>query len=298
VAGPAIDTGIAPVNSGDTEADYSVRAGALIGRGARAEVYGCGEGRVLKLFLSHAAPGSARIEAEIVSAVVAAGIPAPPVVDLIEVDGRPGIVFERVRGPSMLEALNARPWRAWPLARALAELHASVHRAAAAPVLPSQREQLRRNITRADSVPRAHREAALRALERLPDGDRLCHGDFHPDNVVLSERGAVILDWSNAGRGNPLADAARTALLLRAGVAPQQQQVARHGPFGLGRRLFARAYLRAYLNGVHAPAAQLVEWRLPVAVARLGEQSVNLVAERPRLLRLVAAGVTAQERSR
>lgn len=44
--------------------------------------------------------------------------------------------------------------------------------------------------------------------------------DFHPDNVLLAARGPVIIDWPDATRGQPLADVARTSLLLRLGGLP------------------------------------------------------------------------------
>ncbi|TMA37195.1 MAG: aminoglycoside phosphotransferase family protein, partial [Deltaproteobacteria bacterium] len=43
-------------------------------------------------------------------------------------------------------------------------------------------------------------------LETLPDGDQLCHGDMHPGNIMLSRRGPMVIDWTNARRGHPAAD--------------------------------------------------------------------------------------------
>src|SRR5262249_32610054 len=73
---------------------------------------------------------------------------------------------------------------------------------------------------------------ALAMLEALPDGDRLCHGDFHPANVLVGRNGPAVIDWTGATRGDPAADLARTRLLLQAGAVPE------HMPF-LIRRLHA-----------------------------------------------------------
>jgi aminoglycoside phosphotransferase (APT) family kinase protein len=73
----------------------------------------------------------------------------------------------------------------------------------------------------ASSVP-AH-AAALAELHRqlheivAPDGlagvgrgDRLLHLDLHPANVILSPKGPVVVDWTNARRGEPAFDVALT----------------------------------------------------------------------------------------
>lgn len=52
-------------------------------------------------------------------------------------------------------------------------------------------------------------------LEGMPKHNKLCHGDFNPSNIILTEDGTpYILDWSHATQGNASADAARTYLLF------------------------------------------------------------------------------------
>lgn len=52
-------------------------------------------------------------------------------------------------------------------------------------------------------------------LESMPKGNSLCHGDFNPSNIIISEDNKpYIIDWSHATQGNPCADAARTYLLF------------------------------------------------------------------------------------
>ncbi|WP_308530680.1 aminoglycoside phosphotransferase family protein [uncultured Paenibacillus sp.] len=58
-------------------------------------------------------------------------------------------------------------------------------------------------------------------LKSLPDGTRLCHGDFHPENVMIGERNWVI-DWMTGMIGNPAGDVARTLLLFRFGTLPDE----------------------------------------------------------------------------
>jgi uncharacterized protein (TIGR02172 family) len=194
------------------------KLGQLIGRGREAEIYAWGEDQVLKLF--YPSVSRIRVEVEATAARVAeeAGVGTPAVGETIEVDGRYGVVFERVDGPSMLAHLTTHPWQLPRLARQLAELHAAIH-ACKAPNLASLKDEIRGWIEGADADA-GLKEAVLRRVEPLPDGDSLCHGDFHPDNVIMSLRGPMVIDWSAGRRGHPLADVARTWLISRLSVAP------------------------------------------------------------------------------
>ncbi len=55
-------------------------------------------------------------------------------------------------------------------------------------------------------------------ISHLPVSPRtvLCHGDLHPSNVILTDDGPMIVDWFDACRGEPVAEVARTSLLLLA----------------------------------------------------------------------------------
>jgi len=255
--------------------------GPRLGRGRTAEVFVWGDDRALKLFFDWAPAAWVEAEAARTRAAHAAGLAAPAVEGVVEVDGRRGIVFERVEGPTLLNRIAAQPWRLAWAARRLAELQAQMH-AVPAPDFPSQREELERKIRSLPDEAATVKERALAALAQLPDGDSLCHGDFHPDNVVLTARGPIVIDWAATVRGHPLADAARTSLLLQVGAVPP-------GTPGrwlieAGRALFHRLYLRRYLQLRRAARTQLEVWRLPIAAARLEE---GIPEERAWLLALV-----------
>jgi len=258
--------------------------GAPIARGRTAEVFTWKDGQVLKLFYDWVPPVWVETEAKVSRLVYEARLPAPAIEGVVEAEGRRGIVFERVEGPSMLAEWKSKPWVLVRSARQLAELHVAIH-ALSVPELPPYRERLEGSIRAAQALPAHLKEAALSALARLPDGDALCHGDFHPDNVIMTSRGPVIIDWMTAVRGNSLADVARTSLLLRMGALPP-------GTRGVwiieaGRRLYHAIYLRRYLQLRPASREDIAAWQMPVAAARLVEN----VPENPQLLALVEASV-------
>lgn len=246
-----------------------LQPGPRIAEGRTAEIFRWEEGRVLKLFRPDWGEADARYEADKAEAVHAAGLPVPAVHGVTQVDGRFGIIYEEIVGQPLMESLQRRPWAVRETARFLADLHLQVHKAQV-PTLPRATDRLTRAIERAPGLSEAERMSLLALLGRLPGGDTVFHGDFHPGNVYLTERGPIILDWMDAARGNPLADVARTAVLFRAAVMPRDMPGRR--VVELIRRAFHRAYLRRYLAATPAAPGQLDTWIAVVAGARLAER--------------------------
>jgi aminoglycoside phosphotransferase (APT) family kinase protein len=257
--------------------------GALIGQGRTAEIYAWGDDQVLKLYRAGWHASWAEREARLSQLVAATGLPVPGVEGVVEVDGRYGVLFERMVGPTLVQQFAAKPWTLTRAVRVFAELHVAMH-ARALPDLPSQRAQLAQMIRDASPVRDSVRAAALTRLDQLPDGDALCHGDYHPENVLMTRKGPVIIDWVSASSGHPLADVARTALLLQIGELPSSP--VNRWLLESARAYVRRAYVRQYLHRRPARAKELAAWRLPIAVARLAE---GIVEERGKLLRLIAA---------
>jgi len=241
--------------------------GEPIAHGRTADVYAWKERWVLKLFHEGHTPQDVQHEARIARAVHRAGLPVPAVGQVVETQGRPGLVYERIDGLSMLEEIETQPWKVLSSARLLAELHIGVHSREVAVQLPSQREQLARKIQQARGLGAKLQETGLKNLEGMPGGDRLCHGDFHPGNVIVSSRGPVIIDWIDATVGNPLADVARTSVIML-GVRGTEQ-----APWSqrMVVRWYHRIYLIHYLRLASRGAEEHTAWYPIVAAARMSE---------------------------
>jgi aminoglycoside phosphotransferase (APT) family kinase protein len=273
----------------DEERTMGEACGPLVGEGRTAEVFVWNETQVLKLFRGFMPPKAALREFDNSQAVFQAGVPVPRPGGVAELDGRTGLVFQKVDGPTMLRRVASRPWTIVTAAHTLAGLHSDMHDRAA-PALQPLEERLDRNVRAAPDLPEAARHATLRRLEGLPDGESICHGDFHPDNVLMSPQGPVIIDWSIATRGDPNADVARTSLMLSLGSVPSDTPARTR--IDLLRRLFHYLYMRHYLRLRGVSRGQVEVWRLPVAAARLNER---ISGEREVLLNLILRLAARQE---
>jgi thiamine kinase len=189
-----------------------------IGEGRASEVFAWGEGKVLKLLRPWQSETWGDRELRATAAAFEAGLPVPRVFGTERLDGRLGMVMERVEGPSLLQVLVRRPWRAGAVARCLAEVQARLH-AGRIQGLDPLAEKLRWWIGRAP-LPAPVLRQAEEALARMPAGEAACHGDLHPDNVVLTPRGPVVIDWSEVAAGPALRRSLRLSGARRAELRP------------------------------------------------------------------------------
>ncbi len=266
--------------------------GRLIGQGRTAEVYTWGSDRVVKLYQNWMPAEAIEREYAITRAACAAGIPVPAADELVQVDGRRGIVFEYVQGISMLKVLERQPWKLIAMARLMAELHADMHSHTVPAGLHTQRQQIEWGIDRSHDFSGQEKEIILSYLKRLPEGEAICHGDFHPGNIMLTSRGPVVIDWMTGTRGHPLGDVARTSLLLTAGGLPPGISWQAGVLINVSRGILHAVYLKRYLRLRGAIKGEVEAWRLPILVARLFEVE-NFPAEKELILKRIRSALLA-----
>lgn len=243
-----------------------------IGIGRTAEVREYGEETIVKLYLEDFPPEAAGQEFKVSTYVYNQGsVRTPRPVEWIEAEGRSGIVFQQIHGRSLLSLISGQPWRLPGYARQLAFLHHELHQLEGSQELGRHMEQLRRQIVAAPILSMEEKTAILEHLQQLPEGNRLCHGDFHPDNVLVDAEGAWIIDWMNGICGNPAADAARSVVLLSMGTMPPGSPLVARVVTGFVRQKLTKVYIREYLSLSGRSYAEINAWIVPVAAARLTE---------------------------
>ena len=252
----------------------------LLGAGREAEIFAWEDGRVLRLAREPSADAMIEREVTALAAAQRAGAHVPRVYERVTVDGRPGVVLERVDGIDLLGSLAGRPWTVRAVGRTLGVEHAGLHRVEAPPGLPDLHDELRHRLA-SPLVPDEVRAHALERLEALPSGDQLLHGDFHPANLLRSTNGYVVIDWTNGASGDPAADVARTILLMSGGKPADGTALVVRVIAPVARRVLIAGYLSAYTREMPLDRDLVDRW-LPVwAAARLAE---DIEAERRFLL--------------
>src|SRR5437899_4314271 len=167
----------------------------------------------------------------------------------------------------MLGQVQAKPWTLFRAIRQLAQLHAQIHDCLGPPELPTLRERVADGIYQAPGLSDAERQVAHCSLARLPNGTSLCHGDFHPENILFSSRGAIVIDWMTASRGDPLGDVACTSRLIQHASLPRWTPRPMHLLLKCSRALLHRSYLTRYLKLRPGMLEQIRAWEVPLAAA-------------------------------
>jgi hypothetical protein len=242
--------------------------GKPIAIGGTAEIYDWKPGWVLKLYFDRFGHGMADYERRIAAAICATGLLVPAVGEIVNVDGRVGLLYQKCTGEPMGEDLARHPWRIFSYAITLAELHVRIHNEPILADVPSLPHRLKHKIQDARPLPENLRVTAIKALKTMPDGDRLCHGDFHLGNVMLGQPEPVIIDWIDASIGSPLADVARTSILAQ-GMIEAEPQFSRFQRLGLC--LMHAIYLQRYFQLRPGRFEEYRRWLPIVAAARLNE---------------------------
>ncbi len=246
--------------------------GELLATGRTAEIYAWDEGRVIKLFRQGWDRYEAELEMSMTQRVREVGFNAPRIDELVRVKRRDGFIAERIDGREMLTVMLEQPERIAECARISAELHAQMHNCRAIGFF-SQRQKLVHKIRNAAPLTQPVRQEIIRRLHTLPDDFAVCHGDFHPANILLTDNGARVIDWVDTTVGSALADVARTTMILENlllmddSALPPEIRAVRDGI-----RQFVDLYLARYAELRRFDPDLLTAWRLPVAAARLVER--------------------------
>lgn len=242
--------------------------GELLGKGMTADVYMWGQDKVLKLYKEGYREEWIKREAATGRKINEAGVPSPAVFDMIEIDGRKGIILQRIFGKSMLAMLEKEPWRFHSFVRQLAGFQHEIHKCSNEG-LPSQKEKFAQAIAHSSGILGDKAKTIIDFVDTLPEGDSICHGDLYLGNIIVSKDQLVAIDWSCAYRGDPAGDVARTCLIINSPAVPPGIPDIVGTMSAFPKWMTCRLYLNEYIRASKARLENLDAWMLPVAAARL-----------------------------
>ncbi|MFD1356705.1 aminoglycoside phosphotransferase family protein [Fictibacillus halophilus] len=256
----------------------------IIGEGSTAQVIVLDEKTVAKQFFEHVSDSSIEHEYLMSKAVMDCGLPVPAIFKKVKLNGTTALLYERINGFPLTKKISKQPWTAFKLINQMAKIQVVMHDKEISES-PQQKDILKQKINLANELTSEEKRFITEMLSKLPTGNSLCHGDFHPDNILVTEAGPIIIDWADATQGNRLADLARTLIILQYGGLPSEMKPFKSKAVLYVRNLLASQYLRSYKRSFDFPIDSLKKWILPVAAARLNENIP--VHEKEKLVLLV-----------
>ena len=175
-------------------------------------IYRDGE-RCIKVFNAEYSKADVLNEALNQARIEETGLNIPKILEVTMVDGKWAIVYEYIKGKTLAQLMAEDADNKEKYIEMLVDLQMTVH-TKTSPLLNKLKDKMSRKIAQTDFDATTRYDLHTR-LEAMPKHNKVCHGDFNPSNVVVTEDGSLyILDWAHATQGNASADVARTYLLF------------------------------------------------------------------------------------
>jgi aminoglycoside phosphotransferase (APT) family kinase protein len=224
----------------------------VIGQGATTKIYRDGS-TAIKLYVN-APPDEAENEAERQRFAYEAGLPVPAVYGVRRLgDNITALDMEYINGTPLMQPKMDKNERNEAI-HLLAKLQCEVHKIHA-DSLPKQTDRIAWKIKNTVHLDNQMKDKLISLLMELTDKTAcLCHGDFHPLNILYDGKRHWIIDWVDATAGNPLANVCRTYLIFK-------QHMSRS----------AGIYLREFCKESGSSQIAVLAWQPVIAAARLNE---------------------------
>jgi len=169
--------------------------------------------RCIKVFNKSHPKSDILNEALNITRIEETGINVPRLLEVTSFDGKWALVYEFVHGKTLAQLMEESPEKKDELLERFVDIQLSVQ-SHTCPMLTQIKDKMQRKIslTTLDATTRYELHTRLAGM---PTHNHVCHGDFNPSNVIISDNDEpYIIDWSHVTQGNASADAARTYLLF------------------------------------------------------------------------------------
>jgi len=229
--------------------EFCDRYGERIGIGMSAVIY-ASKGIAAKVFREGQSRRQAFQEAFTMAAVEDLMIPAPKVFGVETFGNRNVLLMDHIKGISLLDMMIQDPKKTDECIDMAVKLQAKMHQSISSDFRPLKMV-LKGNIIASPSLSKEEKERLLIMLSELPEGDAICHGDFHGGNILFDGKTCLIIDWAEVACGAPAADACRSYL-----------------DYSMGEMKYEEIYLEKYCASTGRTKEEVMVW-LPVVAGSI-----------------------------
>jgi serine/threonine protein kinase len=216
-------------------------------------IYSDGD-KVIKVFDKDYSKANVLNEALNQARVEETNLNIPKILEVTKIEDKWAIVLEKINGKTLDILMNENPEKYDEYLEMFVDLQLEVH-SQKAPMLNRLRDKMDYKIAAADLDATTRYDLHTR-LEGMPKKNKVCHGDFNPSNIIISENGTpYIIDWSHATQGNASADVARTYLLF----------------YLAGNITGAEKYLNLFCKKTDTAKQYVQKWIPIIAASQLGK---------------------------
>ena len=184
------------------------------------------------------------------------GLNVPEIIEVTEINGRQVIIMEYIEGVTIGERLLRDMGQADYFIDICVHVQQTIHQTSIQETsIEWMTDKLSCQIKTSKYLSETMKTLLLRGLTSTEFEPRLCHGDFHPFNVIMNKGRLIIIDWADSSLGDIRADIYRTFLLLSQSSAD------------IAQKYLCTCCLRTGLS-----QEEIFQWAPFVAGARLSEE--------------------------
>lgn len=177
------------------------------------------------------------------------GLNVPKLHSVTTIDGKWVVITDYIEGTPLDVLMRENPDKEDEYLQMFVDLQHTVHTKRSSGLLKIK-EKMNAKIAMTDFDDATKFELQAR-LAGMPNHDKLCHGDFNPSNIIVTDKGEMyIIDWSHATQGNASADVARTYLLFNLD----------------GKKELAEKYLSMFMQKTGISRSYYLRW-IPIVAA-------------------------------
>lgn len=247
---------------------YDTESLPLIAQGGEADIYDIGNEIVLRV-LRNPKGRSFRTEKHLFPILEKHSIRIPTVYEYIENEDMTAITMQKITGCTMMDQLKQHPFQIVKGIKKFAEMHAQLLSINSEGKLYSAHEIIGGFTSQELPYDRKLIDFALSILRELPDDNYICHGDFHPGNILIQDNYDYIIDWGAAYRSNYVSDIAHTFLLMTNVPRIPGQNYIQHRFISCMGHIMAKTYLMQMSKLMEFSLTEFSKWTVVMALKRV-----------------------------
>lgn len=205
---------------------------------------------VVKVFSNDYSKANVLNEALNQALVEETGLNIPHLREVKMIDGQWAIVIDYIPGKTLQQLMDENPDKIDEYLDMFVDLQCKVL-SKRSPKLNKIKDKMMGKISECKIIDATQRYELQTRITSMPKHDKVCHGDFNPSNIIITDEGVpYIIDWSHATRGNASADAARTYLIFTLE----------------GKEDIAKKYIEVFSKKADIPIQLIQKW-MPIVAA-------------------------------
>lgn len=235
--------------------------GNPIARGNTAKIY-LSDNKIVKVYNDFLPDTESINEANKQKYAYSCGLPVPKILEVTKINGEQAIIMEYVKGETLGDIMLKDKEQAEYYMNISVDMQLEIHSIIPDAIEPMY-DKLYRQIETVNKLDKRQKSYLLQKLESFTYENRLCHGDFHLFNLIMTDNQVVVIDWVDSSAGDIRADIYRTYLL-----------------YSQFSSELADMYLRLYCEKSGILRSDVFQWAPIIAGARLSESVSSENSER------------------